>query len=81
MDLGMDRSGPNCTNKLDMIYYKQVRNVNWLKTPAGTVWITTHDSYIQPEDVALITTPLGVDLDLLGDEDETLFELINTVKI
>lgn len=61
-----------------MTYYKQLINVHWLKTPAGTIWVSTHDSYIQPEDDALVTTPLGVDLDLLNDEDETLFEPIKT---
>ena len=59
--------------------YKQIREVSWLNTPEGTVWIT-YDKYsncIQPEDKNLWETLLGVDLDLLIDtEDEFLFELI-----
>lgn len=59
--------------------YKQTRNVGWLNTPEGTIWVTygKNDNWIQPEDVDLRETLLGVDLDLLIDtEDEFLFELI-----
>jgi hypothetical protein len=59
--------------------YKQLRDVVWLNTPAGTIWTTygNSDNWIQPEDENLRETLLGVDLDLLVDyPDEDLFEPI-----
>ena len=57
--------------------FKQTRKVRWLNTPEETIWIRTgFENYIQPENPALIETLLGVDLDLLDEESETLFEPI-----
>ena len=51
--------------------YKQTKSVNWLDTPEGTIWVSIgFRNYIQPEDPDLRSTPLGVDLDLLFDDDE-----------
>lgn len=65
-----------------MIYYKQTKAVSWLKsTTAGTVWVSTFDNYIQPEDETLRTTPLGVDLSLLDDESLSLFVPVRTLSL
>jgi hypothetical protein len=57
--------------------YRQTKSVSWLDTPGGTIWVSIgFRSYIQPEDPKLRSTPLGVDLDLLFDEDEELFQPI-----
>lgn len=57
--------------------YLQTQDVRWLDTPKGTIWVSLgFRSYIQPEDPKLRSTPLGVDLDLLFDEDENVFEKI-----
>jgi hypothetical protein len=55
--------------------YRQTKSVRWLDTPEGTIWATYgFRNYIQPVDPNLRYTPLGVDLDLLFDEDEAIFE-------
>lgn len=54
--------------------YIQTKNVHWLDTPKDTIWITREGSDITPEDVSLRSTPFGVDLQLIDDED--LFENI-----
>jgi hypothetical protein len=60
-----------------MEYFKQTKQVNWLPTPEGTIWTKYgFHNYIQPEDPKLRTTPLGVDLDLLFDDDESIFQPI-----
>ena len=64
-----------------MQYYKQAKDVSWLSTPAGTVWVSTVDDYIQPENPDLITTPLGVDLSLLDGENLLLFTPIKTLEL
>ena len=57
--------------------YKQTQDVSWLNTFKGTLWVETGiDNYIPPIDLELWTTPLGVDLDLLDEKTETLFEKI-----
>jgi hypothetical protein len=63
---------------MEMKRYKQIGEVPWLNTPGGTIWIAyDNDNWIQPEDGTLRETILGVDLDLLIDNDnEFLFELI-----
>lgn len=62
-----------------MKYYKQTKSVSWLTTPEGTIWISTHDDYIQPEDEKLRQTPLGVDLSLIDDDSLNLFMPISTI--
>lgn len=60
-----------------MSRYKQTKEVSWLNTPKGTIWEDIGiDSYIQPEDKNIWSTPLGVDLDLLDDRDLLIFEII-----
>ena len=54
--------------------YKQTKEVSWLNTPKGTIWIQMDEEYIQPEEESLRDTPLGVSLDLLDDEDLKLFK-------
>jgi hypothetical protein len=64
---------------MKVLRFKQLRDVTWLNTPAGTIWVTygNDDNWIQPEDINLRETLLGVDLDLLADyPDEDLFEPI-----
>ena len=56
--------------------YKQTKEVSWLNTPKGTIWIQMDEEYIQPEEESLRDTPLGVSLDLLDDEDLKLFKLL-----
>ena len=56
--------------------YIQTRTVSWLNTTKGTVWVSTGGTYIQPKELELRDTLLGVDLYLLDEEDETLFEPI-----
>ena len=65
-----------------MIYYKQTKAVSWLPhTTEGTVWVSTFDDYIQPEDETLRLTPLGVDLSLLDDSSLSLFVPMSTISI
>jgi len=67
---------------MEITYFKQTKSVKWLKTEANTIWISTgFEDYIQPEDIGLRTTLLGVDLQLLGDDESDLFEPIVDVKI
>jgi hypothetical protein len=64
-----------------MIKFIQSRDVPWLKTPKGTIWIYTGaDAYIQPEDPALKDTPFGVNLDILDVEDYLLFKAIENTE-
>jgi hypothetical protein len=64
-----------------MSKYVQSRNVPWLKTPEGTIWVSTGmDACIQPEDLSLWETPFGVDLDLLDVEDFLLFKAIGDTE-
>ncbi len=51
-----------------MNYYLQTKNVDWLSTPKDTIWVEENSPYIQPEEVQLRTTLLGVNLDLLNDD-------------
>jgi hypothetical protein len=61
--------------------YRQTKQVRWLDTPIETIWVSTKDSWIQPEDEKLRFTLLGVDLDLLIDTDEEfLFEPIKEIE-
>ncbi len=60
-----------------MDYYLQTKNVLWLNTPKGTYWVVTEYPYIQPQQEHLISTPLGVNLDLADDYE--LFEKIETI--
>jgi len=60
-----------------MSQYKQIKDAHWLDTPAGTIWFEYgFDRYIQPIDPSLMTTPFGVDLDLLDEEELNIFEPI-----
>ena len=59
-----------------MIKYKQIKDVHWLNTPVGTIWIKIDEEYIQPENESFRDTPLGVSLYLLDDEDIQIFEQI-----
>ncbi len=60
--------------------YKQIQIVPWLKTPNGTIWTTfleNDNSFIQPEDVNLRDTPLGVDISTFSYKElKELFEEI-----
>lgn len=54
--------------------YRQTKDVNWLKTPEGTIYVNTGDNWINTrKDYDKQETPFGVDLDLLDDEDLSLF--------
>lgn len=68
-----------CMDFVEKKYYRQKKDVNWINTPKGTIWVTDSKYYIQPEDESLRETPLGVELSLLDDEDIALFEEIPTV--
>jgi len=58
-----------------MTKFIQSSDVPWLKTPKGTIWVSTGmDSCIQPEDPSLWDSQFGVDLDLLDVEDSLLFK-------
>jgi len=60
-----------------MSRYIQSRDVPWLKTPKGTIWVYTGiEAYLQPEDPVLRETPFGVNLDILDVEDFLLFKVI-----
>jgi len=64
-----------------MSKYVQSRDVFWLKTPKGTIWVDTGiDAYIQPEDPSLWGTAFGVDLDLLDVEDFLLFKVMEDTE-
>jgi len=68
-------------NNKAMHKYVQSRDVSWLKTPKGTIWVWTGiNSFLQPEDPALRTTPFGVNLDILDVEDFLLFQSISDKK-
>lgn len=54
-------------------HYKQTRNVPWLNTKADTLWFNIFDNNIQPVDSTLWETPFGVNLDLLSEDDESIF--------
>lgn len=63
-------------------YYKQNETVSWLKsTVVGTIWVSTFDNYIQPEDETLRTTEFGLNLSLLDDDSLSLFTPIHTYEI
>ena len=62
-----------------MNYYRQTKNVNWLSIPKDTIWIEENPPYIQPENIQLRTTVLGVNLDILDDDE--LFEPIITINL
>ncbi len=60
-----------------MSKYIQTRDVPWLKTPSGTIWVYTGiEAYIQPEDPALRDTAFGINLDILEVDDFLLFSAI-----
>ena len=62
--------------------YTQTKSVSWLPTPEGTIWIKYgYRNYIQLQNETLRSTPLGVDLDLLFDEDETVFKLMSAPEV
>jgi hypothetical protein len=63
--------------KIQMAKYIQTKDVSWLETPKGTIWVDTGmDEYIQPEDHSLRTTAFGVDLSLLDEIDLALFDIL-----
>lgn len=67
-------------------YYEQVKELSWLKTPKGTMWVESENdiaegNYIQPEDETLRDTPMGVDLDLLDDVDYFAFKKVHTFEL
>ena len=69
-----------------MNYYKQIKDVDWLNTPKDTIWIdflsNEEGNYIQPEDIKLRDTPLGINLNLQEPEEFIeLFENIKTIEI
>lgn len=64
-----------------MTYYKQTKDAAWTHTPKGTVYVSTFDNYIQPEDESLRKTPMGIDLSLCDGEDLCLFVPLTTIEL
>lgn len=61
-----------------MKYFRQIKDVDWVNTPKGTVWV--YDShYLQPEDFELRTN-LGVNPELIDDKD-WIWESIPSIDI
>lgn len=68
-----------------MNYYEQTKAFKWLNTPAGTIWVDfkklDNGQYIQPEEEHLRDTLLGVNLDLLDDEDLVHFKRVVRIQL
>lgn len=59
--------------------FTQTKQVNWLDTPKGTIYIRTQGNYIQPQNMSLRTTELGVNLSLI--EDQELFSINSEMEV
>lgn len=68
-------------------HYIQKEEAAWVGTPIGTIWIDMPESivtgnYIQPEDISLRNTLLGINLDLVDDDVlEKIFDITEVTNI